>query len=905
VKAMPHQRIDAAYQAFADACVGFWLMPGGPLGDGPVDHLPVSDELFAAAFQSIPASIIEGFSRSYSGLQQVVRYLAHEQTPGWRRLTNGYRRHALGFLLVAIRAESNATEGPFHARLAEEIDGDRTATLLQDDLGWLWGELSAWVEDERRQPESEFRSLRPLVLGTYAESMSRIGETIEMAFPNRRDRQCLDPAISRLSTETDPPIAAIITELKRVRDPDGPLRRAIGEFEASPFACTGIASCLRAFLIQRIAAAAGGAGEHMEDEPEVGLVFFRADDGLLVPFVATRSSLAGSATSDFLPEPWQQCRELEPDEAAEDPLSRLGIRPEIARAFGRGSLGLKQINGNWFAALGRVSADAQDAILIRDPPAELRGCTPGYLTGWKQWFRRDNGDVSGLAALRTQAGLLRFGKRVAFTGGVRLAHAGIYLRVPGFGPRAAASDVAWWEARLGADGRSIRIPGNQLDARDLGDGAWQCECFDALGRSLGAASVDFASQPPLRCRFPEIGEHDRVETADPHEDGAHRADGFLRQSHGSAAAGANRSIAWETVSDGGTHYFGRIHCKLIIGFPEGEEAASGAAAEQFEVVRTARDDLLRVLIGRSCDRASPVGWGAFAEDLQLIMNRRSQGGGRWSFRHAGAILRAWEEVGYIDVVNRPWAGLCVVPRPPQWTIVDLGRGAWRAVATGLIGPQQRDLLRETLAAAGAATAAVKTKRSVNPFVPPLLQIDGDGSPEGIERAGREAGLASSEHLSAADANAALHACGCLGALAARIFAGRLDRGGYGADPYQREALAIGDVRLQRSRPRGCESRWFLCDRRQGEGTGFSTASRNWACLLARKRAGEALLLEGSGGILIPLREGLPDCFLPLPAARALTLSCACLPGPVSKDGTRYYGVPLEPANRDHLLRILR
>lgn len=874
-------------------------MPSGPLGEGPVDHFPVSSDLFRAAFQQIPAHLIEGFPRSYLGLQQIVRVLADESPPGWKRLTSGSRRFSLGFLLVASMSESTATDSTFHARLATELGSDRRATDLQTDLRQLWSELAEWVVQERSHPDSSFHTVRPLVLGSYAESMSRIGETVEMAFPNRKDRQLLEPALRRLLTEPDPPVASIVSELSRVRRADPPLLRAIHEFQENPFRCSGIAGCLKAFLIQRLSEGYGQSDPGPEeDDSAIELLFYRADDGLLVPYLVSSSEHPGYLRSDNLPDPWNHCREVGSTDVEGASVGLLGIRKEVVRAFERGTVGLKQVDGNWFVSAGRVSADAQDAILIRNPPGELRGCAPGYLPGWHQWFKRDNSSVKSLAVMQEQVGLLRPEMAIGFTGGVRIAHAGTYLRVSGFGPRAASSNAAWWSAKpAGGDGQVV-IAGQELDARNLGDGSWDCQCFDALGKPLSACSVTFISQPPLSCTFPKIAERDRIETANPEVDSANHASSFLR--HTNDLALTHASIPFEPINEQGKWYFHAVQQTVVT-----DQPMASIAAEHLEHVRTARDDLLRVLIGRSCDRSTPVGWGAFADDLQLVMNRRNPDEGKWTFRHAGAILRAWEEAGFIDIVNRPWAGLCVVPRTPRWTVVDLKDGAWRAIATGLIGPQQRDLLLQRLRSSNRVGGTVHLKHAINPYVPSVIQVDGRGETVVIEGFGREVGLLPAERLTGQVIRAALNALEPFGSLSTRMFDSPLDRGRFAEDSDQREPMLIGDVSIQRTRATGFESRWFLRDHRLGSEQGLTTTSRNWAYLLARSQAQSFLPLHGVGGIIIPLKDGMPDCFLPICVGRAMSLCGSCLPGPFTKGTDRFYGIPMNSDCLQIILRILR
>jgi len=900
LKILPHPRIDAAFGAFTNACVRLWLMPGGPLGDGPVDHFPVSEDLFLAAFQSVPAHIIEGFPRNYTGLRQIVRYVSDESPPGWKRLTSGSRRASLGFLLVAAMSEGKAADLTFHARLAQELEGDRRAADLQADLKWLWTELDEWVASERDSPGSEFHAIRPLVLSSYAESMSRIGETVEMAFPNRKDRQTLEPAIRRLADEPDPSVATIVSELAKLRRADPPLQRAMRDFQTDPFRCTGIAGCLKAFLIQRLTeGAARHASGSADDTPvDVELLFYRSDDGLLVPYLVAASERSGYLASVYLPDKWGYCRQVGDADVQSSNLASLGIRLEVVRAIERGSLGLKQMDGNWFSSAGRVSADAQDAILIRNPPEDLLGCSRGFLHGWNQWYKRDNSSVKGLTALHKQVGLLCPEWNINFTGGVRIAHTGQYLRVPGFGPRAASSNAAWWSAHPTGSTALTVIPGQELDARDLTDGTWDCQCFDALGKLLGNCSASFTTQPPLRCAFPIIGERDRVETAHPESDAFDHATYFLRVP--AAGTTALQPVAFEPINDQGRCYFGAAHQTVVV-----DHSGSATASQLLAPLRIARDDLLRVLIGRSCDRVTPVGWGAFADDLQLVMNRANPENGKWTFRHAGAIVRAWEESGFVDIINRPWAGLCVVPRTPRWTIVDLGDGVWRAVATGLIGPQQRDLLLDRLIGGGPATGSARLKHAINPYVPSVVQVDGKGSTERIEMIARDVGLAPAERISRSSVGAALSAPQGIQVLASDLLAADLDRGRFAEDADQRDPMTIGDVSIQRTRAAGYESRWLLRDGRLRPGQGMATTSRNWAYLLARQQSRLGIPLHGVGGIAIPLKSGLPDSFLPICVGRAMTLCGSCLPGPFTKGIDRFYGMPMNTENLNVVLRILR
>ena len=900
---MPNDRIDTIFCAYADACVKFWLMPGGPLGDGEVDHLPVSDDLFAAAFQSIPADRISGFKRGYQGLRDVVRVLSDEQPPGWKRLTGASGRNSLAFLLVAAMSEGNPAHGNFHARLAAELNGDRRATSLERNLEELWTKLREWVDHERRHADSEFHVVRPLMLGSYANSMTRIGTTVELAFPNREDRKTIEPAIERMMREPDPPVAEIVSALSRVvRHAEPLLQRAIYDFQSDPFHCTGIAGCLKAIVVQRLShavvASSSTADGSLADEAE--LLFYRHDDSLLMPYLVAAHERDGFTSSEYLPEPWTHCRQIAAVDLSDaEAAVGTGTRPEVIRALVRGSLGLKQIDGNWFAGAGRVSADAQDAILIRDPPPSLEGCTPSFIPGWSQWFKRDNSQVKGLSAIREQAGLLQSGMDIGFTGGVRIAHTGTFLRVVGFGPRAASSNAAWWTASPEDGSEPTVIQGQEIDVRDLADGSWSCQCFDAMGKSIGSSRVTLVSQLPLRCAFPGVSEHDRVESVHQDRDAASHAAAFLRQEyHG---PGSEKHIGFEPLDASGRWYFSALSQQVFT-----DERGAAGSTRSFEQIRSGRDDLLRVLIGRSCDRSVPVGWGAFADDLQLVMNRRgSAEGGRWSFRHAGAIIRAWEESGFIDIVNRPWAGLCILPRPPRWAIVTGSEDRWRAVSTGLANPNQRNLLLNHLRSRPGPGNFAQLKHAVNSYVPSVIQVDGSGSYREIVDIGREVGLAEPELITEAALRAALGSVAPIKATTDQLLTAQMDRGRFAEDPDQLSPLAIGQIAVQRTRATGSVARWFVNDRRLGAGQGAMTTSRNWAYLLARYRSSIGKPLDGGGGFVIPLREDLPDCFLPISIGRALALCGPRLPGPFMKGADRFYGIPMSDPHRQIISRTLR
>jgi hypothetical protein len=891
---MPNERIDAVYTAFCDACVRFWLMPGGALGDGPVDHLPVSEDFFGIAFRDIPQELTRGFSRGYTGLRDVVRFLADEQPPGWKRLVDRSDRYSLGFLLVAAMSEGNPADRNFHARLTTELGTDRRASDLERDLEGLWGRLARWVERERHRTDSEYHGLRPMMLSTYAESMTRIGTTIELAFPNRADRKALEPVIQRLSVEVDPPVAVVVSELGRIISKAEPLlQRAIAEFQSDPFKCTGVAGCLKAIITQRLSAgieSKSDDGSSVNDVPE--LLFYRHDDGLLMPYLALEGARDGYDASSELPYPWTNFRQVSAVDITEEAAAiRIGLRPSVVRAIARGSLGLMKIDGNWFAGAGRVSADAQDAILIKTPPADLEGCSPGFAPGWFQWFRRDNHRIQGLVAVQDQVGLLRTGIAVDFTGGVRLAHTGTYLHVAGFGPRVASSNAAWWTAHRLGGGDPVTLQGQEIDARSLAEGSWACQGFDAMGKSIGDCRIDLVGNVPLACSFPQITEHDRVECNHPEQDAAEWGSSFLRCRKADVASGNH--VGCEGHDDSGKWYFGAIAHSILT-----DECGARDAAKHFASIRADRDDLLRVLIGRSCNRANPVGWGAFADDLRAVMDRRQVG--RWNFRHAGSIIRAWEESGFIDVVNRPWTGLCIIPRQPRWTFIHDRDELCRAVATGLLSPHQRSLLLGGLDPAAVPGFCARLKHSINAYVPSVVQVEGKGDIQGLIAIGREIGFADPEHLSSGELHDALVGTEPFSSTAARLLSMQLDRRRFAEDDEPQPPTIIGNISVQRTRARGTVSRWFLDELNVQPGNGAMTTSRNWAYLLARYRSGIGRILAGSGGLAVQLRDDLPDAFMPIGVGRALALCGPRLPGPFMKGSDRFYGVPMG----DALLKLI-
>ncbi len=896
---MPNERIDTVYRAFSDACVRFWLLPGGALGDGPVDHLPVSEDFFAIAFRDIPEPLTRGFSRGYTGLRDVVRVLADEHPPGWKRLVDGSDRNSLGVLLVAAMSEGNPADRNFHARLTAELGSDRRASDLERDLEGLWDRLARWVDRERRLTDSEYHGLRPLRLSTYAESMTRIGTTIELAFPNRADRKALEPVIQRLSVEIDPPVAVVVSELGRIVTKAEPLlQRAIAEFQSDPFKCTGVAGCLKAIITQRLSEGI----EAKPREPRTGgdvpeLLFYKHDDGLLLPYLVLAGERGGFVASSDLPQPWTSFRQISAADLTDEAAAiRLGLRPAVVRAFARGSLGLMNIDGNWFVGSGRVSADAQDAILIKTPPAALEGCSPGFARGWFQWFRRDNLRIPGLAAMQDQVGLIRTGIVVDFTGGVRLAHTGTFLHVAGFGPRVASSSAAWWTAHRRGDVDPTTMQGQEIDARSLAEGSWSCQGFDAMGKSIGECRIDLVGTLPLSCTFPLISEHDRVESNHPEQDAAGWAASFLRSRGCDSASGSH--VRCEDHDESGNWYFGAISHPILT-----DECGRRGSSAHFATIRADRDDLLRVLIGRSCNRATPVGWGAFADDLRAVMERRLVGS--WNFRHAGSIIRAWEESGFIDIVNRPWTGLCIIPRQPRWTIIQDREGPCRAVATGLVSPHQRNLLLGRIESASFPGLRAHLKHSINPYVPSVVQVEGRGDGHGLIAIGREIGFAEPDHLTTGDLYAALAGTEPFSTTADRHLSLELDLTRFAEDDDPQLPSLIGNISVQRTRVRGTVSRWFLHDRNSVAGRGMMTTSRNWAYLLARYRSGIGKVLVGSGGLAVPLRDNLPDSFLPIGVGRALALCGPRLPGPMMKGQDRFYGVPMGEAIRKLISPTIR
>ena len=895
--------IETAYEAYCRACIRFWLMPGGPLGNGDVDHFPVSRDLFAAAFQSINPAELHAFPPTYEGLKSVITVLADQQPAGWKAMASIHGRNSVGVLLLAAMAESSPMDADFIGRLASELNGRKRAERLRNDLESLWIQLDEWVEDERTQKDSEYSSIRTLRLDTYAHKMTRIGTTVEVTFPNREDRQAIEPAIRELLGEQDPPVSAVVRALSRAaRKAEPLLQRAIREFQEDPFHCRGVAGCLKAIVIQRIQEAgrdgAAGKSSGTGNGSSVDLLFYRQEDSLLVPCFATSAERDGYEPSEYLPEGWSHFRPSEGGSLAlAGNLETEGIRPDVIRALARGSLGLKQVDANWFLAAGRVGADAQDAILIKEPPAELVGCSPAWIEGWKQWFKRDNGQISGLSTIRDQTGLLQDSASACFTGGVRLARNRQYLRVSGFGPRAALSHAAWWSAQPAAGGSAVLIPGQEVDAWTLEDGEWICACHDGMGKMLGSDRISLTSHLPLGSSFPSVAAGDRMERHHPGSDGLPPASSFIRQPAESDPG--NGDADFDPLDETGKWYFDAVHTGMLT-----DERDHPQVASAFAGIRAARDDLLRVLIGRSCDRSTPVGWGAFADDLQIVMNRAIPEGRKGeTFRHAGPIVRAWEEVGCIDIVNKAWAGLCVIPRTPRWTIVKRPDGRWRALATGLVSPHQRALLLRSLEEASLTTGAViDVKHSINPYVPSIIQVDGLGDEGWILAPARDLGFAEAERMPSARVAMVLNGPGNLRRIAAECLSQPMDRNQYAEDPDARPPESIGPMLVQRTRAIGSPTRWFVWDKGNPPATGLMTTSRNWAYLLARCHAGIAKPVFGATGSAIPLREDMPDCFLPIDVARALVICGQRLPGPFTRaTGGRFYGNPYSASRRRRLI----
>lgn len=158
--------------------------------------LPSSDETPFQAFIQIVCRPVREFNRALS--------VAH-LPPDWQSMECP---PFLIFLLfschVASAQEETASEGQFRKRLAQLLGHAPGTQYPLRDLTRLWEELRDWIERKRMQGDP----FRPLVLPELGFRL--IGYSLQLAFPERRDKRRLQRLLRAQGFTGIPPIQEII-----------------------------------------------------------------------------------------------------------------------------------------------------------------------------------------------------------------------------------------------------------------------------------------------------------------------------------------------------------------------------------------------------------------------------------------------------------------------------------------------------------------------------------------------------------------------------------------------------------------------------------------------------------------------------------------------------------------------
>lgn len=831
---------------------------------------------------------------------------------------------------AATLDEVVADQGDFRGRIRDLLGHPSYTSYDLEDLPTLWHALRDWLT-RLREAGAPVRRLE-LPNPGY---MNRIGYSIRLAFPQRKDRERLVAVLSsadyvaNLTSSTMPEAFALVE--RRIRefssDFNTLFRRAKdvlargGDSPDLRLVWSAIREAVATTYVGRKAAS---------NTPRFHLIAYDDERGHLGPVVVTDRPISTGATGIACAElpnhvegyshylcsgqaaPRAVTNLLLHEALSEKRLPLLAKTP-LARAVADGVLLFRPHDATtWTLCLTRESEGPCRALVRRDRrrdlTAEFRMLLPArgvetatdVFDGWDELSGFDFADIAdpvvaapsleGVRALQRIAA----GAQIHLVGGLRTSSG--FLGTAGLLPEircTGATQVAVFEAASPAAPTTLR----------------RIDLLVAVPDRPGA----FSWPAPRRTMF---GPKTLVASSGSGEL-ASRAVLFESAVVGDAYAGPSDPTSWivegglkDTVTADVTDAF------LAQSAPARVLREYAAASIDVDAVNALYrkgidddkrfDELVEALAGIGLRRRG-IPEKEFLDVCEGV-GILEPGVSRWD------VVRAWAEAGYIDVLINPrWRGRMYFPRSPRLVALPVGAGISRLVLHGLPCRITRHRVRQTFSELGVAEEPMA---SLSPDVPVPLAWRVHGEPARLNELSGAASLplwwcaaiesligepdrAFSVGASAPSVDTRVQTWDWADSVFRIVTPSTMTST---ASAGRTSAIAsVLDVIVDRHvRPDGPDE--YRVAARDGE-TLAVTRSRTWALLRAFASAGRAPFVPHGTRCLV--RDGEDGAYFPLPAARAIQLWSGTLSGPaVMELGRRYAYAAPDQATRRRLLAVL-
>jgi hypothetical protein len=818
---------------------------------------------------------------------------------------------------AATLDEAVAEEGDFRRRICELLEHPAGTSYDLEDLPTLWRALQEWL-DHLRECGAQARRLELPDPG----HMSRIGHSVRLAFPQRRDRERLVRLFGTGSDHT-------------VTSPTIPEAFALVEAHIHPFSDPFKAVFWRAKNILtrgcdgpdlrlvwsalREAAAIPSVSQVGPSKPRFHLIAYDDERGRLEPVVVIDRPVTGGKTgvtcvalpnpveehSHYLSNPQNSPRAIVEvllhDTLAGDRLSLLRGSP-IVRAVADGVLLFRQVDGTaWSLCTTRAREGACRALVRRGRSRDLvtlvRKLLPrtgivvhtDVFPAWDELSGFDFADIADpvLAApeLTSIRALQRVeaGAQIHLMGGLRTASG--FLGTASLLPQVRCAEATEVLVHMSTAGTSD-TPRRLVDRLVAVPGRPGVFGWPAPKKSIEGLVDLVASNDMGEIISRPVVFESAVLEAD------YRA--------------PSEPARW--LAEGGTTDVVRSDAMNTFLGPRGLSHARVSPA----LPRAGSEGLIEThAMGIDGDQR----FDEFVEALACLGLRRHglpEGEFITIGKELGVLdgdaapwdtIRAWLEAGYFDVlIDARWRGRTYAPRRPRLVAVPMGHGRTRVVLHGLPPRIIRHRVRQSLALDGAVET---TLASLSPCVPVPLAWFFDGDPARLDGMARAAGLtlawAAVPEALVGDLDGAFAAGASPPASHTRLQTWDWAEAGFRSPVRtavtQRVSSGRGDS--TDARPQVCVDRHVRADGPDeyhvvtihGE-TIAVTRSRTWALLRAFSAANCPAFVPLKGRYLV--RAGDDGAYVPLPVARALSLWSGMLSGPagVALVGRRYiYATP--------------
>ena len=302
-----------------------------------VDFIDASEDSLASCIGAHPS---DGTNVREHFLDVIARS-AQGGSP-WRKVTGQSPDRWFAYLVAACsvfidsqRADEQAYIEPLRDRLGESF----TSSL--DELPDLWTQLETWLEENSD-------AYRPLALPEPG-GWSRIGHTVKLAFPPRRDQVRIATYLDAEGISDDPPLGQVVDGLRRMRsDLSAQMQQALTTFETLLASEASPEELYDTALWSAVLSASRATYQPEEAEHgELGILIFEDDEHMAEVFIVGKQ-LPDTVASSWKPidgfEPWTDVCQ---DEAAIAELFQgRGWRGRLARLFSAGFVPLVD-NGHW------------------------------------------------------------------------------------------------------------------------------------------------------------------------------------------------------------------------------------------------------------------------------------------------------------------------------------------------------------------------------------------------------------------------------------------------------------------------------------------------------------------------------------------------------------------------------